>query len=108
MNARCSRSIVPNPPIPDAMNTPTRVAISSVTDSDASSMANCDAAMANWMKTSIFLTSFLSMNCSGSKFLTSPAMRAENCAASKCVIGPMPLHPAQQRVPVRLGADAER
>ncbi len=99
--------MVPNPPMPDAMNTPTRVAMSSVTDSDASSMANWDAAIANWMKTSIFLTSFLSMNWSGSNFLTSPAMRAENCAASKCVIGPMPLHPAQQRVPVRLGADAE-
>ena len=34
MRARCSRSIVLNPPIPDAMNTPTRVAMSSVTDID--------------------------------------------------------------------------
>ena len=66
-----------------------------VTDSRASSTANCDAAIANWMKTSIFLTSFLSMNCSGSKSLTSPAMRAENCDASNRVIGPMPLRPAQ-------------
>ena len=96
MRARCSRSIVLNPPIPDAMNTPTRVAMSSVTDSAASSIANWDAAMANWMKTSIFLTSFLSMNRSGSNCLTSPAIRAENCAASKCVIGPIPLHPAQR------------
>ena len=65
-----------------------------VTVSRASSIANCDAAIANWMKTSIFLTSFFSMNRSGSKSLTSPAMRAENCAASNCVIGPMPLCPA--------------
>jgi hypothetical protein len=61
----------------------------------ASSIANCEAAMANWMKTSIFLTSFFSRNCSGSNCLTSPAMRAEYCDASKWVIGPMPLRPAQ-------------
>src|SRR6478672_1596872 len=46
------------------------------------------------MKTSIFLTSFLFRNASGSNPLTSPAMREENSAASKCVIGPMPLRPA--------------
>jgi hypothetical protein len=51
--------------------------------------------MANWMKTSIFLTSFFSRNCSGSKPFTSPAMRQENCDASNRVIGPMPLRPAQ-------------
>jgi hypothetical protein len=58
-------------------------------------MANCAAAMAYWMKMSIFLTSFLSRNRSGSKFLTSPAMRAENCDASNRVMGPIPLRPAQ-------------
>src|SRR3954468_24914185 len=47
------------------------------------------------MKTSIFLTSFLSTNCSGSKPFTSPAIRAENCVASNRVIGPIPLWPAQ-------------
>src|SRR6185436_2919941 len=47
------------------------------------------------MKTSIFLTSFFSTNFRGSKPLTSPAMRADHCAASKRVIGPMPLVPAQ-------------
>ena len=93
-SALCSRSIVLNPPMPDAMNTPTRVAMSGVTFSRASSTANCEAAIANWMKTSIFLTSFFSMNRSGSKPLTSPAIRAENCDASKRVIGPMPLCPA--------------
>ena len=40
MSALCSRSMVLNPPMPDAMNTPTRVAMSSVTDTPASSMAN--------------------------------------------------------------------
>ena len=95
MSALCSRSIVLNPPIPEAMNTPTRVEISGLTASRASSIANCEAAMASWMKTSIFLTSFFSMNRSGSKCLTSPAIRAENCAASNRVIGPMPLFPAQ-------------
>src|SRR4051794_16492590 len=68
--------------------------MSGVTCSRASSTANCDAASANWMKTSIFLTSFLSTNCSGSKCCTSPAIRAEYCDASKRVIGPMPLLPA--------------
>src|SRR3954467_977611 len=55
------------------------------------------------MKTSIFLTSFLSTNWSGSKPFTSPAIRAENCVGSNRVIGPMPLWPAQsasQFVPV--------
>src|SRR6476620_5117248 len=47
------------------------------------------------MKTSIFLTSFFSTNFSGSKPLTSPAIRADHCAASKRVMGPMPLFPAQ-------------
>src|SRR4029453_3962236 len=43
---------------------------------------------------SIFLTSFLLTNCSGSNPLTSPAICELNSAASKCVIGPMPLRPA--------------
>ena len=77
-SALCSRSIVLNPPMPDAMKTPVRVACSGLTVSFASAIANSVAAIASWMKTSIFLTSFLSTNCSGSKPLTSPAMRAEN------------------------------
>ena len=110
-SALCSRSIVVNPPIPDAMNTPTRGAISGVTSSPASSTANCDAAIAYWMKTSIFLTSLRSTNRSGSKFFTSPAMRVANCDASNLVIIPMPLHPAQtaaQLVSVPIPSDDTR
>src|SRR5579862_8446999 len=50
------------------------------------------------MKASIFLTSFLSMNCSGSKPLTSPAMRAEKRVVSNRVIDPIPLCPASSAV----------
>src|SRR4029453_8203842 len=50
------------------------------------------------MKTSTFLTSFFSRYCSGSKPLTSPAMRAANNAASKWVMGPMPERPARSAV----------
>ena len=44
-NAWCSRSIVVNPPMPEAMNTPTRGAIAGVIVSLASSTANCEAAI---------------------------------------------------------------
>src|SRR6185503_13638413 len=94
-SALCSRSMVVNPPIPDAMNTPIRRDSSGVTVSVASSIANCDAAIAYWMKTSIFLTSFFSRNRSGSKSFTSPAMRVANCVASNLVIVPTPLWPAR-------------
>src|SRR5262245_53906895 len=46
------------------------------------------------MKTSIFLTSFFSMYCRGSKPRTSPAMRVANCDASNFVMLSMPLVPA--------------
>jgi hypothetical protein len=60
------------------------------------------------MKMSIFFSSFFSMNCSGSNCFTSPANRVENAAASKRVIGPMPLVPAHSasqfaRVPMPTG-----
>src|SRR5215831_18006783 len=84
--ALCSRSIVVNPPIPDAMSTPTRVASSGVIVKHASSMANCAAATAYWMKTSIFLTSFFSMKARGLNPRTSPAIRVANCDASNLVI----------------------
>jgi hypothetical protein len=64
-SALCSRSIVPNPPMPDPIETPTFGAISGVTANCASSIANCDAAIAYWMNGSIFLTSFFSMKSSG-------------------------------------------
>src|SRR5499426_2486023 len=76
-SALCSRSIVWNPPMPDPMKTPMSGAFSFVIFRPESSIANCDAATAYWMKTSIFLTSFFSMNCSGSNPLTSAAI----CAA---------------------------
>src|SRR5581483_6760424 len=93
--AMCSRSIVLNPPMPDPIETPAFGARSGVIVSPASFIANCDAAIAYWMKMSIFLTSFLSTYCSGSNPRTSPAIRAANCVASKCVIGPMPDVPAR-------------
>src|SRR5206468_4734913 len=49
-SALCSRSIVVNPPIPEAMNTPTRGAASGVTCRPESSIANCEAAIAYWMQ----------------------------------------------------------
>jgi hypothetical protein len=93
-SSMCSRSMLVNPPMPEPMKTPTLVAFSAVIGSFASSIANCAAAIANWMKTSIFLTSFFSTHRSGSNSLTSPAIRAEKAEASKWVIGPMPLRPA--------------
>src|SRR5436190_9462359 len=46
------------------------------------------------MKTSIFLTSFLSTNCSGSKPRTSAAICAAKSATSNFVTRPTPLVPA--------------
>ena len=97
-SALCSRSMVVNPPMPDAMKTPTRVAMSGVIVSAASSIANCEAAIAYWMKTSIFLTSFFSMKSSGSKPRTSPAIWVANCDASNLVMVPTPLWPAVSAV----------
>ena len=76
-SASCSRSMVMNPPMPDPMKTPTSGPFSGVIVSFESSIANCAAAMAYWMKRSIFLTSFFSIQSSGSKPLTSAAI----CAA---------------------------
>ena len=46
--------------MPDAMYTPMSTEFSTVTSRRASSTANWLAAIANWMKGSIFLTSFFS------------------------------------------------
>src|SRR5262245_9025043 len=91
--ALCSRSMTPNPPMPEAMKTPTRGASCGVMLKPESRIANSDAAMAYWMNASIFLTSFLSMNARGSNPFTSPAMCVENCATSKRVMVAMPLQP---------------
>src|SRR5262245_33940821 len=55
-----------------------------------------EAATANWMKRSVFLTSFFSSQRSGSKPLTSAAIRAACNEASKSVIGPTPDWPARR------------
>ncbi len=57
-------------------------------------MAISAAASANWMKRSFRRASFRSMNFSGSKPFTSPAMRVGKVEASNRVMGPMPLLPA--------------
>ncbi len=108
MNAWCSRSMVPNPPMPDAMNTPTRVEMSSVTDNPASSIANCEAAMANWMKTSIFLTSFLSMNFSGSKLLDLAGDARGELRRIEMRDRPDAAASGAERIPVRLCAYSKR
>jgi hypothetical protein len=64
------------PPMPEPMNTPTLAAIAGVIASFESSMANCAAAIAYWMKRSIFLMSFFSIQLSGSKPFTSAAIWA--------------------------------
>src|SRR5690242_16218529 len=48
------------------------------------------------MKRPIFFSSFLSTNCNGSKFLTSAAIWAANCEASKWVMRATPLLPASR------------
>ena len=53
------------------------------------------AASAYWMNRSSFLSSFFSMHFSGSKPLTSPAIRASSRLGSNRVIGPTPDRPSQ-------------
>src|SRR5262245_66654157 len=48
------------------------------------------------MNGSIFFTSFFSINFSGSKFLTSLAIRTGNADVSKWVMVPTPLRPARR------------
>src|SRR5215470_9472238 len=92
----CSRSMTSNPPIPEPMCTPTRSAFSGVISRPDIFSASSLAAIAKWMKRAIFLTSFFSMNCSGSKFLTSAAIRQANAEASKPVMQLTPLLPASK------------
>ena len=54
---RCSRSIVPKPPIPDPTMTPNRSGSATGIPNPASSKANCAAASAKWMNRSIFRAS---------------------------------------------------
>lgn len=91
---RCSRSITSNPPMPLPITTPTRLAFAAVTLNPLASTAMVVAASANWMKRAHFLTSFFSIQGSGSKSFTSPAKRAAWRKASNRVMGAMPDCPA--------------
>ena len=62
-------------------------------------IAKSAAATANWMKRSIFLTSFFSTQFRGSKPLTSPAKCVEWREASKRVMGATPRAAGQEAVP---------
>ena len=68
-----SRSTDCRLPIPEPMLTPTRNGSSWLISSPASSTACLVAATANWQNCSILFAAFGSMNCFGSKFLTSAA-----------------------------------
>src|SRR5882724_5594892 len=92
--AACSRSITSNPPTPDPMWTPTRVAFSGVTCNPHIFIASSAAASARWMKRPIFLTSFFSTKFKGSKSLTSAAIWQAKLLGSKRVILDTPLLPA--------------
>ena len=63
------------PPIPEPMSAPARVGSTWEKSILASSTASTPAAIAYWMKRSSFFSSFFSITFSGSKPLTSPAMR---------------------------------
>src|SRR5215472_7660151 len=93
-SAWCSRSMTSNPPTPEPICTPTRVAFSGVTSRPDIFTASSVAAIARWMKRAIFFTSFFSMKFSGSKFLTSAAIWQAKLPASKEVIRVTPLLPA--------------
>src|ERR1700719_4381822 len=92
----CSRSMMSNPPVPEEMFTPT----SSRSDCSGFHMdiwtAKSAPARATWMRRSIFLISFFSIQRKGSKFLISPAMRQSKPVASKLVIVAIPLTPARR------------
>ena len=76
--------------MPALTMTPTRSAFSGVILSPDMSMAIWLAAIARWMKRSIFLISFGSMYFSGSKPWISPAICVGMALSSNCVMGPMP------------------
>ncbi len=90
MSASCSRSMVANPPMPLPMMTPTAARLGGSTVNAASFKARSEAAIANWMKRSTFLTSFFSIQWRGSKPFTSQANRVECWEASNSVMGPAP------------------
>src|SRR6266478_6825995 len=91
---RCVSSSVARPPMPEPTITPTRSPSGLSVGKPASFRASSVAARPNWMKRSFLRASFLSMNCAGSKPLTSPAIRLGRSLTSKRVMGPTPDFPA--------------
>src|SRR5262249_19294944 len=95
-----SRSMVGNPPMPLPMYTPTMSRFPGPVFNPESARAKSAAATANWMKRSIFLTSFFSTHLSGSKPFTSQAKRELCWEASKRVMGAAPERPARREAHV--------
>src|SRR5580704_4549693 len=94
IRARCSRSIMSKPPMPEPMCTPTRSSFSGVIFRPDILNASSAAAIARWIKRPIFFTSFFSMKFSGSKFLTSAAIWQAKALESNRVMRATPLLPA--------------
>src|SRR6266436_7226402 len=92
----CSRSMMSNPPMPEATYTPT----SSRSDCSGFQLAIFTAksapARATWMNRPIFFSSFFSIHWKGSKFFTSPPMRQSKPVVSKLVMQATPLTPARR------------
>ena len=82
-NLECSRSMMSNPPMPEATYAPTRSALDDAISRPAMRKAKSAAATASWMKRPIFFNSFLEIQFSGSKLRTSAAMRQSKPAGSK-------------------------
>src|SRR3990172_6444902 len=87
-------SMAGRPPMPAPMYTPTLSAFSPVISKPESRKASRPAAMAYWMKRSIFFISFLSMDSLGSKPGTSPAIWTGKPSGSNLVMRLMPDLPA--------------
>jgi hypothetical protein len=91
--------IVLNPPIPEPEIIPNLFAIESSTflfslvTKPLSIIASKAAFIPNWINLSAFLTSFLSITVSGSKFFTSPAIWTEKSVVSNSVILSIPQTP---------------
>ena len=108
-SALCSRSMVLNPPMPAPMKTPTRRrdlrrhVQAGVVHGE---LRRRDGELDEDVHLLDFF--FLDERAAGRSPCTSPAIRVANCVASNFVIGPDAALAGQQRLPVRLGADAER
>ena len=102
----CSSSQA-SPPIPEPIIAPISLA-AEATSSFEWSIASCVAAIESWTKRSIRRASFFSIQSSGSKPPTSPAIFDSRSEASQSVTGPDAVLAGEQRLPRRVAADAER